>query len=105
MLSLDILYKIMIILFFVDIFFFSYLIYKKLYMKNYRKKENHFKNLVGNGFKNIPTDYKIKNKVHLMQLIEHIKIIKLNSEEREKITHIFINNKIHKKYIKKLNSK
>ncbi|MGM0641397.1 MAG: glycosyltransferase [Thermotogota bacterium] len=105
MIKLEVLFIIMYVLLFIDIFFFSYLLLKKFYMKKYRKKENYYRKLVGDNFKNISVDYNIENRVHLNQLIEHIKIIDLNKEEANKLTHIFINNNVHKKYIKNLNSK
>jgi hypothetical protein len=105
MLSLDFLFRVMWVLFFVDLFFFVYLLGKKIYMKNYREKESIYRKRVGNNFKEINLDYKIENKVHLNQLIEHIKIIDTSEEDDEKLTQIFINNEIHKKYIKRLSSR
>jgi len=91
-------------LLFVDMYFFVHLLSKKYYMRKFRQKEAYYTEKVGKNFKDIDVDLIIENRVHLNQLIEHIKIVDMSDEEKEKFTQIFINNNVHKKYIKRLSS-
>lgn len=104
MFSLDILFFILWFLFFVDVVFIFLHLYKKIHMRKFRQKEDYYRKKVGENFKKIDIDLEIENKIHLKQIIEHIKIIDMGEKEEEKLTQIFINNGIHKKYLRNLSS-